>query len=48
MCSIDEVIFFFYLIYFQANGNAAQGKYVAGSVSGASGDAALFIANHAY
>lgn len=32
----------------QGNGDAAQGKYVVGSVSGASGDKALFVANHAY
>ncbi|XP_063541354.1 fructose-bisphosphate aldolase isoform X2 [Cydia strobilella] len=31
-----------------ANGQASQGKYVAGSVTGASGDAGLFVANHAY
>lgn len=32
----------------QANGDASLGKYVAGSVSGASGDSGLFVANHAY
>ncbi|KAL5275950.1 hypothetical protein ACFFRR_001651 [Megaselia abdita] len=32
----------------KGNGDAAQGKYVAGSVAGASGDKALFVANHAY
>lgn len=33
---------------FQANGDASLGKYVAGSVAGAVGDATLFVANHAY
>lgn len=37
-----------FFLSFQANGDAALGKYVAGSVSGASGDAGLFVANHAY
>jgi fructose-bisphosphate aldolase class I len=32
----------------RANGEAAVGKYAAGSVSGASGDQSLFVANHAY
>lgn len=32
----------------KANGDASQGKYVAGSVTGAGADAALFVANHAY
>ena len=32
----------------KGNGDASQGKYVAGSVTGASGDKALFVANHAY
>lgn len=32
----------------KANGDAALGKYVAGSVAGASGDKGLFVANHAY
>lgn len=32
----------------KGNGEAALGKYVAGSVTGASGDQALFVANHAY
>lgn len=32
----------------KANGEAATGKYVAGSVVGAGGDANLFVANHAY
>lgn len=31
----------------QANSDAAQGTY-AGGVSGAAGDAGLFVANHAY
>lgn len=39
---------FYFSYQFQANGDAAQGKYVAGSVSGASGDKGLFVANHAY
>lgn len=33
--------------FFQANSESSLGKY-AGGVSGAAGDAALFIANHAY
>lgn len=41
-------LFFFCLFSFQANGDASLGKYVAGSVTGASGDAGLFVANHAY
>lgn len=32
----------------QANGDASLGKYVAGSVTSASGDSGLFVANHAY
>lgn len=32
----------------RANGEASVGKYVAGSVSGATGDSSLFVANHAY
>lgn len=32
----------------QANGEAALGKYAAGSVVGAGADATLFVANHAY
>uniref|UniRef100_A0A1L8E1Y6 Fructose-bisphosphate aldolase n=1 Tax=Nyssomyia neivai TaxID=330878 RepID=A0A1L8E1Y6_9DIPT len=32
----------------KANGDASLGKYVAGSVAGAVGDATLFVANHAY
>lgn len=32
----------------KANGEAAVGKYVAGSVVGAGADATLFVANHAY
>lgn len=40
-------MFFLYFL-FQANGDASLGKYVAGSVQGASGDAGLFVANHAY
>lgn len=32
----------------QANGDAALGKYAAGSVVGAGADATLFVANHAY
>ncbi|XP_055382929.1 fructose-bisphosphate aldolase isoform X1 [Condylostylus longicornis] len=32
----------------KANGEAAIGKYVAGSVVGAGADASLFVANHAY
>lgn len=32
----------------QANGDSSLGKYVAGSVTGAVGDATLFVANHAY
>lgn len=43
--SISNVIWF---LLFQANGDASLGKYVAGSVSGASGDSGLFVANHAY
>lgn len=38
--------FFFSLSFAQANGEAAVGKYVAGSAGGGSGS--LFIANHAY
>lgn len=38
----------FFRFLFQANGDASLGKYVAGSVQGASGDAGLFVANHAY
>lgn len=32
----------------KANGDASCGRYVAGSVTGAVGDATLFVANHAY
>ncbi|OWR42930.1 fructose 1,6-bisphosphate aldolase [Danaus plexippus plexippus] len=32
----------------QANGQASQGKYVAGSVTGVGAEAGLFVANHAY
>ncbi|XP_041971684.1 fructose-bisphosphate aldolase isoform X2 [Aricia agestis] len=32
----------------KANGQAAQGKYVAGSVAGVGAQAGLFVANHAY
>ena len=32
----------------KGNGEAAVGKYVAGSVVGAGADATLFVANHAY
>lgn len=32
----------------RANGLAAQGKYSAGSCSGAAGDAGLFVKNHQY
>lgn len=32
----------------KANGDASLGKYVAGSVVGAGGDASLFVQNHAY
>ncbi|MFS6531777.1 class I fructose-bisphosphate aldolase, partial [Microbacterium aurugineum] len=32
----------------KANGEAAQGKYVAGSVAGVGAQAGLFVANHAY
>lgn len=39
---------FLFSMSFQANGEAALGKYVAGSAAGAAGDAALFVANHAY
>lgn len=35
-------------LIFQANGDASLGKYIAGSVSSASGDKGLFVANHAY
>lgn len=34
--------------FFQANGQASQGKYVAGSVTGVGAEAGLFVANHAY
>lgn len=44
--SIIDIYAFF--LSFQANGDASLGKYVAGSVSGASGDSGLFVANHAY
>lgn len=36
------------ILFLQANGEAAQGKYAAGSVIGAGADATLFVANHAY
>ena len=36
------------LFSLQANGDAALGKYQAGSVVGAGADAKLFVANHAY
>lgn len=42
--AIDKCSF----IRLQANGEAAQGKYAAGSVIGAGADATLFVANHAY
>lgn len=32
----------------RANSHAAQGKYAAGSVSGAAGQAGLFVKNHQY
>ncbi|VVC97772.1 unnamed protein product [Leptidea sinapis] len=32
----------------KANGQASQGKYVAGSVTGVGADSGLFVANHAY
>ncbi|XP_022832148.1 fructose-bisphosphate aldolase isoform X3 [Spodoptera litura] len=32
----------------KANGQASQGKYVAGSVTGVGAEAGLFVANHAY
>lgn len=34
--------------YIQANGEAAQGKYVAGTCVGAAAAYDLFIKNHAY
>lgn len=37
----------FVIFFFQANSDASVGKY-AGGVSGAAGDAGLFVANHAY
>lgn len=40
--------YFILSLSFQANGDASLGKYVAGSVAGASGDKGLFVANHAY
>lgn len=39
---------FFLFFFFQANGEAALGKYAAGSIVGAGADATLFVANHAY
>lgn len=36
------------VLYFQANGDAALGKYAAGSVQGVGADKGLFVANHAY
>lgn len=37
-----------FLFYFQANGMASIGQYVAGSVKGEAGDQGLFVKNHAY
>jgi hypothetical protein len=36
------------LFIFQANGDAALGKYSAGSVAGAAAGVGLFIKDHAY
>lgn len=38
----------YYFFSVQANGDAALGKYAAGTVAGAAGDSSLFIKDHAY
>lgn len=47
ICSNFCFVYLFYS-HLQANGDAAVGKYVAGSVAGVGADAGLFVANHAY
>lgn len=47
---VNQLIKIFLKLFFifQANGQAAVGQYVAGSVQGSAGTQGLFVKNHAY
>ena len=43
----NNIKVFTFLVFFQANGEAAQGKYAGGEAGAATGES-LYVANHAY